>query len=34
VRNFMEGQSSIENAVRSYVTAVKDKSFPSAEHCF
>jgi 3-methyl-2-oxobutanoate hydroxymethyltransferase len=34
VRNFMEGQSSIENAVRNYVTAVKDKSFPSAEHCF
>jgi 3-methyl-2-oxobutanoate hydroxymethyltransferase len=34
VRNFMAGQSSIENAMRSYVSAVKDQSFPSAEHCF
>jgi 3-methyl-2-oxobutanoate hydroxymethyltransferase len=34
VRNFMEGQGSIESAVRAYVTAVKDKSFPAAEHCF
>lgn len=34
VRNFMDGQSSIENAMRSYVAAVKDQSFPSTEHCF
>ena len=34
VRNFMEGQSSIEGAICSYVRAVKDKSFPSSEHCF
>lgn len=34
VRNFMAGQSSIENAIRSYVSAVKDQSFPAAEHCF
>lgn len=34
VKNFMEGQSSIEGAVRAYIAAVKDKSFPAAEHCF
>jgi 3-methyl-2-oxobutanoate hydroxymethyltransferase len=34
VRNFMEGQTSIEAAVRAYVAAVKDRSFPAAEHCF
>jgi 3-methyl-2-oxobutanoate hydroxymethyltransferase len=34
VRDFMEGQTSIEGAVRAFVTAVKDKSFPAAEHCF
>ena len=34
VKNFMEGQTSIEAAVRAYVTAVKNKSFPAAEHCF
>jgi 3-methyl-2-oxobutanoate hydroxymethyltransferase len=34
VRNFMEGQPSIEAAIRAYVAAVKDKSFPAAEHCF
>lgn len=34
VRNFMEGQTSIEGAVTSYVTAVKDGSFPAPEHCF
>lgn len=34
VKNFMEGQGSIEAAVRAYVAAVKDKSFPAAEHCF
>lgn len=34
VRNFMQGQASIENAIKAYVTAVKDGSFPAAEHCF
>jgi 3-methyl-2-oxobutanoate hydroxymethyltransferase len=34
VKNFMEGQTSIEAAVRAYVAAVKEKSFPAAEHCF
>ena len=34
VKNFMEGQTSIDGAVRAYVAAVKDKSFPAAEHCF
>jgi 3-methyl-2-oxobutanoate hydroxymethyltransferase len=34
VKNFMEGQTSIEAAVRAYVAAVKDRSFPAAEHCF
>lgn len=34
VKNFMEGQSSVEAAVRAYVAAVKDGSFPAPEHCF
>jgi 3-methyl-2-oxobutanoate hydroxymethyltransferase len=34
VRNFMDGQTSIEAAVNAYVAAVKDGSFPSQEHCF
>lgn len=34
VKDFMEGQPNIEAAVRSYIAAVKDKTFPSAEHCF
>ena len=34
VKNFMEGQTSIEAAVRAYVAAVKEKTFPAAEHCF
>jgi 3-methyl-2-oxobutanoate hydroxymethyltransferase len=34
VKNFMEGQTSIEAAVRAYVSAVKEKSFPAPEHCF
>lgn len=34
VRNFMEGQGNIEAAVRAYIAAVKDKSFPAPEHCF
>jgi 3-methyl-2-oxobutanoate hydroxymethyltransferase len=34
VRNFMEGQTSVEGAVRAYLNAVKDGSFPAQEHCF
>lgn len=34
VRNFMQGASSIEAALVSYVAAVKDGSFPAAQHSF
>jgi len=34
VRNFMDGADSIEAAVRNYVVAVKDRSFPASEHCY
>ncbi|KQQ47775.1 3-methyl-2-oxobutanoate hydroxymethyltransferase [Duganella sp. Leaf126] len=34
VKNFMDGQTSIDNAITAYVTAVKDGSFPAPEHCF
>ncbi len=34
VKNFMEGKSSIQEAVSAYVAAVKDGSFPALEHCF
>lgn len=34
VRNFMEGQTSIENAIKAYIRAVKDGTFPALEHCF
>lgn len=34
VKNFMEGQSSIEGAVRAYIREVKEGTFPAAEHCF
>lgn len=34
VKNFMDGQTSIQGAVEAYVQAVKNKSFPSAEHMF
>ncbi|CUI05620.1 3-methyl-2-oxobutanoate hydroxymethyltransferase [Massilia sp. P8910] len=34
VKNFMEGQTSIDAAVSAYVNAVKDGSFPALEHCF
>ncbi len=34
VKNFMEGQNSIEAAIRAYIVAVKDQSFPAPEHCF
>jgi 3-methyl-2-oxobutanoate hydroxymethyltransferase len=32
VKNFMEGQTGIDAAVRAYIAAVKDKSFPGYEH--
>lgn len=34
VKNFMDGQTSIEAAVSAYVAAVKEGSFPGQEHCF
>ncbi|MDF7676223.1 3-methyl-2-oxobutanoate hydroxymethyltransferase [Neisseriaceae bacterium ESL0693] len=34
VRNFMEGQSSIAEAIQAYVNAVKGQTFPAAEHSF
>ncbi len=34
VKNFMDGQTSIDAAVRAYVAAVKDKTFPAVEHSF
>ncbi len=34
VKNFMEGQTSIDAAIEAYVVAVKNGSFPAAEHCF
>jgi 3-methyl-2-oxobutanoate hydroxymethyltransferase len=34
VRNFMVGADGIEAALKAYVAAVRDGSFPAAEHCF
>lgn len=34
VKNFMEQQTSIENAIRAFVSAVREVTFPSAEHSF
>lgn len=34
VKNFMAGAVSIEDAIRAYVRAVKDGSYPAPEHCF
>ncbi len=34
VRNFMDGETSIDAAVASYVRAVKEVTFPAQEHCF
>jgi 3-methyl-2-oxobutanoate hydroxymethyltransferase len=34
VKNFMEGQSSIEQAILAYVRDVKEVNFPAPEHCF
>ena len=33
-KNFLEGQASLADAVRAYVAAVREGSYPSAEHCF
>lgn len=34
VKNFMDGQTSIEGAVRAYIREVKEGTFPAPEHCF
>ncbi len=34
VKNFMDGQGSVEGAVNAYISAVSDRSFPGPEHCF
>ena len=34
VKNFMEGQSSVQGALAAYVREVKAVSFPAAEHGF
>lgn len=34
VRNFMDGQTTIDGAIAAYVTAVKDGTFPGPEHSF
>ena len=34
VKNFMQGQSSIQAAIASYVAEVKAKTFPAEIHCF
>jgi len=34
VRNFMAGEDAPLDALRSYVEAVKDRSYPGPEHCF
>jgi len=34
VKNFLEGQGSIEEAIKAYVKEVKAGTFPAPEHCF
>ena len=34
VKDFMQGQPNIDSAIKAYIAAVKDKSFPAPEHCF
>lgn len=34
VKNFMKGQDDIQGAVKNYIAAVKDGSFPAPEHCY
>jgi 3-methyl-2-oxobutanoate hydroxymethyltransferase len=33
-RNFMHGAGSVEAAIKAYVTAVKARTFPGAEHSY
>lgn len=34
VKNFLQGAPSVQAAIAAYVKAVKDKTFPAAEHAF
>jgi 3-methyl-2-oxobutanoate hydroxymethyltransferase len=34
VKNFLDGQASVLDGLKSYVGAVKDRSYPAREHCF
>ncbi|MDR2209453.1 MAG: 3-methyl-2-oxobutanoate hydroxymethyltransferase [Azoarcus sp.] len=34
VRNFMQGVTTIEEAVSTYVSSVRDGTFPAPEHCY
>jgi 3-methyl-2-oxobutanoate hydroxymethyltransferase len=34
VKDFMQGQTSIQAAIKAYVQAVKSEQFPGADHCF
>jgi 3-methyl-2-oxobutanoate hydroxymethyltransferase len=34
VKNFQDGHTSPLDAIRAYVAAVKDRSYPAPEHCF
>ena len=34
VRNFLDGERSVQDALAGYVRAVKDGSFPDAAHCY
>ena len=34
VKNFMQEQNSIQEAIASYVAEVKAKTFPAEIHCF
>jgi len=34
VKDFLQENGSIQTAVAAYVAAVKDGSYPAAEHCY
>ena len=34
VKNFMDGAPTVKAAIEAYVKAVREKTFPAAEHCF
>ena len=34
VRNFLQENNSIQEAIAAYITAVKDQSFPAQEHSY